>query len=137
MCSFEPNRKQPMKYSSVTEGIYIFSLPISSSNESMYVVTVLVCSMCLKLSVNPKLVSAANLLLIKTANSAQLMQLVLMLELISEWSAFPMKKTYANLTLLSNGVSASVKQFSTYLSHPSGLSPSNLGNSIFRLLLND
>jgi hypothetical protein len=48
-----------------------------------------------------------------------------------------MRKTSTNLTLLWSGVSAKAKHFSACLSHPAGLSPSNLRKLSLIPLLKD
>jgi hypothetical protein len=76
--------------------------------------------MYLKLSTISKFDSAANPLLIRIANYALLIELVLIPELLSQWSAFPVKNIAANFTLLSIGVSARLKHFALALSTPLG-----------------
>jgi hypothetical protein len=93
--------------------------------------------MCRNESISSKEVSAANLLLISAANSGHVKDVVLILVLLSQWSALPTKKTSRNLTLLCHGVLAKEKHFLACLSQPAGLSPSNLGKSNLIPLLND
>jgi hypothetical protein len=78
---------------------------------------------------------AQGLLFIITANSDQIRVSVLTLVLLSQWSAFPVRNISTNLTLWSISIAARVKHFSACLSQPTGLSPSNLGNSSFNPLL--
>jgi hypothetical protein len=83
--------------------------------------------MCRKESISFREVSAANLLVIRAANSGQVRELVLMPVLLSQWSALPTRNTLSNFTLLCTGVSANAKHFSACLSQPFGFSPSNYG----------
>jgi hypothetical protein len=103
----------------------------------MYALTDPLFFKCMKLTNYSYVVSAANLLLIKTTNSDQEGLSVLSLELLNQWSAFPMKNTSANLTLFSIGVSVGAKHFSACLSQPMGFSQTNLENSSLIPLLRD